>query len=332
MYILSLKLGYDISMILKNAFFAFKQKLLFNHKIIKKMNSFITTPSLIILSIVGYVFLSIVITRYMINGGKNEKDIIEKNKINATKKKSFLKKYPEADIQTARNFTLALGFIFAFAGSIFAFSLMGEAEKPIDFGENTLKTSSIIDILPPIRAKKTSVEKVVPPPPPPLKKDPNPTIVTTPKKDFVASKTPKAIAIDQPNEIINNNRNVEYVEPELKVTNFAEKMPKFKGCENLDEEAAYHCTMQKIQEFIATIKYPDYAFDNGIEGKVYVSFVVNSKGEIYDLALPGKADKSLNRASLKHLKKMPAFATGGSQGGKNVNVKFNVPIVFKLNN
>ena len=91
------------------------------------MNQLTTSPILVIILAILYIVFSIIITKYILSNGKNEKQIIEENKLKAVKAKSFLKKYPEANMKSARKFSLAFGFIFAFATSIYAFSLLGEA-------------------------------------------------------------------------------------------------------------------------------------------------------------------------------------------------------------
>lgn len=294
------------------------------------MNAFISTPSIIIVSILAYLVATIFITRYIINGGKNEKDIIAQNKKHSKKKKSFLKKYPEADIQTARNFALAFGFIFAFAGSIFAFSVLGIAQKPFVLSPNEIAHQGITSIIPPIRTQQKQAVKNVPPPPPPVTKTTTGAIVTKPIVDLIAAKTPAPVDRNTSNVIPKNSRDIELVE--AKIVNSAEKMPRFLGCENLSEAEANQCTMLKIQQYIAGIDYPKDAFKNEIEGKVYVSFIINSDGELGDVAIAKGADKSLDKESIRHLKNMPNFASGGSQGGLKVNVKYVVPIVFKLQN
>jgi protein TonB len=107
-------------------------------------------------------------------------------------------------------------------------------------------------------------------------------------------------------------------------------MPKFKGCENLSGNEATTCTNTEIQKFIAkNIVYPPMALENDIEGKVFVRFVVNPKGEVTDVTIAKGADSLLDNAALKLVKTMPKF-TPGKQRGKAVPVQYIIPINFKI--
>ena len=117
---------------------------------------------------------------------------------------------------------------------------------------------------------------------------------------------------------------------EQEIFTVVEDMPKFKGCESLSGDAATACTMQKIQAYTAKVDYPQIAIDNDIEGKVYISFVVDRDGSVKEVTLLRGVDKLLDNAAMKHIKGLPKFASPGKQRGKAVKVKYNIPIVFKL--
>jgi len=125
-----------------------------------------------------------------------------------------------------------------------------------------------------------------------------------------------------PTEILNNNS--------TEIFTVVEDMPLFEGCESLNGDDANQCTMQKIQAYTAQVEYPQIAIDNDIEGKVYISFVVNVHGNVTNVKLLRGVDKLLDNAALNHLKQMPKFAKPGLQKGKAVSVKYSIPIVFKL--
>lgn len=111
-----------------------------------------------------------------------------------------------------------------------------------------------------------------------------------------------------------------------------DKMPIFtEACDKFPTDAEKtSCTMREIQKYVMTVDYPQEAIDNDIEGKVFVSFVINKDGSVSEVTLLRGAHKQLDEASLNLLNNMPAFYKPGYQNGLAVRVKYNIPIVFKL--
>ena len=77
------------------------------------------------------------------------------------------------------------------------------------------------------------------------------------------------------------------------------------------------------------IKYPAIARENGIEGTVYVEFVITKDGSVTNVVAKRKVDGGCTEEALRVIKKMPNWAPG-IQEGKPVNVKYTLPIKFKL--
>ncbi|MFM7683236.1 MAG: energy transducer TonB [Bacteroidota bacterium] len=77
------------------------------------------------------------------------------------------------------------------------------------------------------------------------------------------------------------------------------------------------------------IKYPEYAREIGIEGKVYIQFIVFKDGHLSDFKVIKKVHPTLDREALEVVQKMPNWVPG-KNNGKSVNVVVVVPIVFKL--
>lgn len=97
-----------------------------------------------------------------------------------------------------------------------------------------------------------------------------------------------------------------------------EVMPKFPGGENA------------LLEFInKSIKYPVIAQENGIQGRVICSFVINKDGSIKDVEVMRGVDPSLDQEAVRVLSSMPAWEPG-KQKGNPVRVKYTVPITFHL--
>lgn len=76
-------------------------------------------------------------------------------------------------------------------------------------------------------------------------------------------------------------------------------------------------------------KYPVVAQENGVQGRVTVSFVVERDGSITDVHVVRSVDPSLDREAARVVSSMPNWQPG-KQNGSAVRVKFNVPVQFKL--
>ena len=107
---------------------------------------------------------------------------------------------------------------------------------------------------------------------------------------------------------------------ENKVFDMVEEMPSFPG-----GPAAL------MQFLLSNTHYPAVAQENGVQGRVTVSFVVEKDGSITDVQVARSADPSLDKEAIRVVKSMPRW-TPGRQNGSTVRVKFNVPVTFRLNN
>lgn len=79
----------------------------------------------------------------------------------------------------------------------------------------------------------------------------------------------------------------------------------------------------------ANIKYPAISAEQGIQGSVYVSFIVERDGSISDVKNVRGVSTELDQEAIRVVKTMPAW-TPGKQNGKSVRVKFILPIRFRL--
>jgi protein TonB len=75
--------------------------------------------------------------------------------------------------------------------------------------------------------------------------------------------------------------------------------------------------------------YPSQALRNGVEGKVYVSFVVNALGDITDIKILKGLGAGLDEETIRAIKSLPRF-TPGRQNGQAVSVQFNVPVTYRI--
>ena len=107
-------------------------------------------------------------------------------------------------------------------------------------------------------------------------------------------------------------------EEENKVFDVVEQMPSFPG-----GQAAL------MQYLAKNIKYPVVAEENGIQGRVIVTFVVGKTGAISNVQVAKGVDPSLDKEAVRVVSSMPNWIPG-KQNGQSVNVKYTVPVMFKL--
>ena len=77
------------------------------------------------------------------------------------------------------------------------------------------------------------------------------------------------------------------------------------------------------------VKYPVVAQENGVQGRVVVSFVVEKDGSISDVNVVRSVDPSLDKEAARVVRSMPRW-NPGKQNGSSVRVKYNVPVSFRL--
>lgn len=97
-----------------------------------------------------------------------------------------------------------------------------------------------------------------------------------------------------------------------------EDMPQYPGGEDA------------MRKFISqSIIYPDEALEKGIQGRVYVSFVVASDGTVANAKIARGVDDTIDKEALRVINSLPKWQPG-KQRGQAVNVKYTVPIHFEL--
>lgn len=105
---------------------------------------------------------------------------------------------------------------------------------------------------------------------------------------------------------------------EDEIFDVAENMPQFPG----GDEA--------LMQFLSkNMKYPTLAQEQGIQGRVYIQFVVNKDGSIVDVKVYKSLDASCDKEALRVVKSMPKWSPGRSNG-KPVRVKYTLPVLFRI--
>lgn len=112
--------------------------------------------------------------------------------------------------------------------------------------------------------------------------------------------------------------------------NDVDKIPTSDSCKDSEGDNLACFNKQMIEHIQANFKYPKSASEDGIEGKVQTTFVINKKGNISNIQVLGpKNGRILERAAKRLIEKLPKFSPALKEG-KSVNVKYNIPIDFKL--
>ncbi|TVR81237.1 MAG: energy transducer TonB [Saprospirales bacterium] len=253
----------------------------------------------------------------------------------ASEKLSARNKYPSLNVFQQSGLMLRAGLVISLLMVVFVMNWT-QYEPPVIIPEDALDWDDEIEIEPPRTAEPP------PPPPPP----PPPVIEEVPEEELVDEDPPEFLDMSVDEEtFIEIPPEPEAPppppppppEPEVEeIFQVVEQMPRFPGCEDMagsnDEKKA--CADQKMLEFIyRNIRYPAIARENGIEGTVVISFVVDSDGVIQDPRIVrdiggGCGQEALRVVNL--MNNMPERWTPGRQRGRAVSVQFNLPVRFTL--
>lgn len=103
------------------------------------------------------------------------------------------------------------------------------------------------------------------------------------------------------------------------VFDVVEVMPQFPGGQ-----------IAMLKYIMENIKYPEQAMKEGIQGRVAVRFIVEKDGSISDVKPILSVHPLLNKEAVRVVESMPKW-TPGKQNGKPVRVRYNLPVMFKLN-
>lgn len=118
-------------------------------------------------------------------------------------------------------------------------------------------------------------------------------------------------------EVITQPEPPKHVE-ENKVFDVVEQMPSFPGG-----------PQALLQYLNSNVKFPVVAQENGVQGRVVISFVVEKDGSVTDVQVAKSVDPSLDKEAQRVVKSMPHWIPG-KQNGSAVRVKYVVPVSFKL--
>lgn len=224
-----------------------------------------------------------------------------------------LKKSTKADLEGKRGIFFQIGLVVVLALVLVAFEWSSKSNMANTLGE--LADMDLEEEIIPI----TREQEVKPPPPPP---PPKVTEVLNIVEDDVEIEDELIIEdaeADQDMEIDIIEFEEEEEVAEEEVFFIVEDMPSFQGK-----------GQEGFRSWIAkNLRYPDIAAENGISGKVYVQFAVNSQGLVVDAVVVRGVDPALDKEASRVVMSSPKWAPG-KQRGKAVKVQFTFPINFVL--
>jgi protein TonB len=222
------------------------------------------------------------------------------------------KKSPKADLESKRNIFVQIGFVVALGLCLVAFEWTSKVDQTASLG--SVAEQDVEDEIIPI----TRQEEVKPPPPPPPPKVVEVLNIVDDETDIDDELEIEDSDIDEKTAIDVAPVIQEEEADEGQVFFIVEDMPEFPGGE------------LALRKFIANaIKYPVIAQENGIQGKVYVNFVVDTNGSIINARIARGVDSSLDKEALRVVNTLPKWKPG-QQRGKPVKVSYTVPINFVL--
>jgi len=226
-----------------------------------------------------------------------------------------IKKSPKADIEGSKTISILIGLVVALGILYGAFEW---AQSEMKVYDEALQTAAEEDE----EMVEVTFRDETPPPPPPPEPETVLSDVIDIKENTAEVQTADFSAEDDKNQRVEVKQVVAVQEEEDEEAQMihvvVEKMPEFPGGPD-----AMNRWLSK------NIKYPLLAQENNIQGRVVCQFVVNSDGKIVDVTVVRGVEATLDAEAVRVIKSMPAW-TPGKQGGKNVRVKYTLPIRFKL--
>lgn len=219
------------------------------------------------------------------------------------------KKSPEADLTKKSGLFLNIGLVISLALVLFAFEF-----KSYDDG-SLMALSAVNDDF----EEMTEIPPTEQPPPPPPKIQ-QPEIIEVPDEEEIEEEIEVDLDIEMTDETVIEEAIFEEQEEEVadEIFVIVEKMPTYPG----GVQAFYKYVKKKM-------KYPSQARRMGIEGKVFVQFVVGKDGVISEVKVIRGVGAGCDEEAIRVIKSSPRWSPG-KQRGKAVKVRMVLPITFKL--
>ena len=225
-----------------------------------------------------------------------------------------IKKNPKADLKNKRGLLLEIGLVVSLLLVIAAFSYTPKEKRveKIDL-QTAIVEEQIVEITrqdqkPPEPPKKVEVKVIADL----LQVVTNDTKITT-EVDFTE--------FDDDVEIVQQVAVKEEVIEDDQPFLIAETMPSFQGGD-LNTFRAW------VQQ---NVKFPQIALENGIQGRVVLSFVIEKDVRLTNIQVLQTPDRSLSEEAIRVLSKSPKWSPG-KQRNQVVRVKYTLPVDFRVQN
>ncbi|EKB49612.1 energy transducer TonB [Cecembia lonarensis] len=220
------------------------------------------------------------------------------------------KKTPQADLTKKSTMFLNLGLLVSVGLVLLAFEWKSYDDRNLmDLGQVADDFEELLDI---------PITEQPPPPPPPIEQ---PIIQEVPDEVEIEEKIEVDFDLDVKEETVIREvviADAPVVEKADEIFDVVENAPEFPG------------GMEAWNEYLRkNLKYPTQARRMGIEGTVYVVFVVNTDGSIQDVEILRGIGGGCDEEALRVVSNAPKW-TPGKQRGRPVRVRMRLPIRFKL--
>lgn len=225
------------------------------------------------------------------------------------------KKTQKADLENRRGLFLEIGLVVILAAVLVAFNVRKYDKEVKDVSTRTAATEIDAEIL------NTPPEET--PPPPPEEPEVVATDLTVVENDAELTNEVGLInADDNANKAQEEFTRVE-VEEEEEVAEEEIFLV-------VEEDAEFPGGLEALSKYLSeNIKYPQLAKENNIEGRVFVSFVVEKDGRVGNIKILRDIGGGCGAEAVRVVKSMPRWKPG-KQRGKPVRSQFNLPVNFSL--
>ncbi|MBR8537180.1 energy transducer TonB [Carboxylicivirga sediminis] len=223
-----------------------------------------------------------------------------------------VKKSKKADLERKRSLFFQIGLIITLGAILVAFewSSMDATSDALAWVDEEVFEEEA----PPI----TRQEEVKPPPPPPPPRATDIIQIVDNDVELEEELEIDDVDVDEDFEVDLSELNMEEEDTDDQIFIIVEQMPEFPG-----GDAAL------IKYITSHVKYPVICQENGVQGRVSVSFVINEKGEVTNVKAYRGVDPNLEREAIRVVQSLPKWKPG-KQRGRPVKVSYSVPVVFKL--
>lgn len=225
------------------------------------------------------------------------------------------KKTPRADLENKKGLFTEIGMVLAL---VVCFAVFEWSTTAAEINLTGMSTPVNIDDIEMVPITRTPEAPTPAPPPPPKMADVINIVVDTEDLDdnldvFNTEANPEDVVNYAPIEVP-----VEKIEEDDEPFVFVEQMPVFPGGD------------AELRKYLAqSVKYPPIAIESGVQGRVFVTFVIDQQGAVTNVRVARPLDPSLDREAIRVVQSMPRWSPG-LQRGRAVKVSYTVPINFVL--